>query len=175
MNARDPDRPISVLFVCTGNICRSPLAEAMLREYASRQGRSKRLKIASAGTFALSGNPATREAQRAARRRGLDLSSHRAREVSRPLLEEADFILGMTRAHCLQLEREFPQFANKIYLALSFPRRFSRDKPEDIDVPDPMGLPVDYYMQVLDMLEPALPKMLKGLSEEDDGEDSPGL
>jgi protein-tyrosine-phosphatase len=168
------DSPVSVLFVCTGNICRSPLAEALLKDYASRKGQLARLKIGSAGTFALSGNPATREAQRAARRRGLDLSGHRAREVSRGILEDADFILGMTRAHCLQLEREFPQFANKIYLALSFPRRYSRDKPEDIDVPDPMGLPVDYYEQVLEMLEPALPRMLESLLEEESSEDSPG-
>ncbi len=161
------NRKRTLLFVCTGNICRSPLAEVLLRDYLERRGLQERFRVGSAGTYALFGNPATREAQRAALSRGLDLSAHRAREVSRSLMQEADFVLGMTRAHCLELRREFPDCKNKIYLALSFPRRFSAAEREGIDVPDPMGLSEEYYAEVLAMLEPALPRIVAGMLEEE--------
>ncbi len=160
--------PTSVLFVCTGNICRSPLAEALLKDYVEKQGLGDRFRISSAGTFALNGNPATREGQMAARRWGLDLSAHRAREVSRPIMAASDFVLGMTRRHCFELAAQFPGFENRIYLALLFPRRFSREDAEGIDVPDPIGQSERYYTQVLEMISPALPRILKGLLNEEE-------
>ena len=91
-------RPVSILFVCTGNICRSPLAEALLRDYAVKQGMADRLKVSSAGTHAWDGNPATGEAMRSRRRKcGLDLSGHRAREVRRSIMDDTDIVLAMTR------------------------------------------------------------------------------
>lgn len=157
-----------VLFVCTGNICRSPLAEALLRDYVSRRDLGDRVSVSSAGTFALNGNQATTQAIRAGADWGLDLSSHRAREVSGAIMAENDIILGMTRRHCDELVGEFPRHENKIYLALLFPRRLSPDEPGGIDVPDPIGLSVDYYTQVLEMMQPALPRILAGIMEEED-------
>jgi protein-tyrosine-phosphatase len=158
----------SVLFVCTGNICRSPLAEALLRDYLEKQGAGGRFRVGSAGTFALNGNPATREGQRAARRWGLDLSGHRARQVTGSLLAETDFILGMTRNHCYELAAEFPEFENRIYLALLFPRRLERGSDDGVDVPDPIGLSERQYTQVLEMMAPALPRLYKGLLEKEE-------
>ena len=160
--------PASVLFVCTGNICRSPLAEFLFKDFVAREGTAGSFRIGSAGTYALNGNTATREAQSAARQWGLDISSHRAREVSHRLMDESDYVLGMTRQHCLELLREFPGHENKIYLALLFPREFELERLEGIDVPDPIGLPVDYYAQVLDMLSPALPRIMNGILDKED-------
>jgi protein-tyrosine-phosphatase len=164
--AEQPGR-VSLLFVCTGNICRSPLAEAFLKDYASKQGQPGRISVSSAGTHAWDGNPATAEASLAGARYGLDLSQHRAREVRRSIIEENDFILAMTIRQHEWLLRAFPESKNKLYLALLFPRRLAGESPEVADVPDPMGESVVFYLNVLEMLQPALPAILGGALREE--------
>lgn len=160
-------RPVSILFVCTGNICRSPLAEYLLRDYASRQGKAHLIEVSSAGTHAWDGNAATGEARAAGRKWRLDLSGHRAREVRRPVIDASDFILAMTRSHHDWLAREFPERKNRLYLALLFPRRLDDNSSAATDVPDPIGESVGFYLDVLDMLAPALPVILSAaLGEE---------
>jgi len=165
--SKKTDSRKSVLYVCTGNICRSPLAEAQLRDYARKQGVDSRIDVGSAGTHAWDGNPATREAHEAARLWGLDLSTHRAREVRRSIVDSADCILAMTQRHYQWLRREFPASENKIYLALLFPRRLDGESPETTDVPDPIGESVEFYVNVLEMLRPVLPDILDAVLKED--------
>ena len=160
-------RPVSILFVCTGNICRSPLAEALLRDYAVKRGREDRLAVSSAGIHAGDGNPATAEAREAARRWGLDLARHRAREVRRSIIDGADFILAMTKRHHDWLVQAFPESKNKIYLALLFPRGLDGRPPAGTDVPDPIGESVGFYLDVLELLQPVLPKILSGALREE--------
>ncbi|MDO8736420.1 MAG: hypothetical protein Q7K29_04985 [Thermoleophilia bacterium] len=163
----NPPDKVSLLFVCTGNICRSPLAEAFLKDYASKQGLAGRIEVSSAGTHGWDGNPATVEARTAGARHGLDLSGHRAREVRRPIMDENDFVLAMTIRQHEWLLRTFPESENKIYLALLFPRRLAGESPEVADVPDPMGESVAFYLDVLEMLRPALPAILGGALREE--------
>ncbi|MHB0914204.1 MAG: arsenate reductase/protein-tyrosine-phosphatase family protein [Thermoleophilia bacterium] len=167
MSKPRPKDICSILFVCTGNICRSPLAEYFFSDYVEKQGASDRFDISSAGTFALRGNRATYEALEAGRRRGLDLRPHRARPVDQALLSRTDHILVMTRSHHDWLCRHYPGLENKIYLAKLFPRRLSGEPPEITDVPDPYGESVGYYLEVLEMLEPVLPKLFRDAIEED--------
>ncbi|MCL4474054.1 MAG: low molecular weight phosphotyrosine protein phosphatase [Actinobacteria bacterium] len=155
-----PHKPVSILFVCTGNICRSPLAEYLLRDYAARQGKGGLISVSSAGTHAWEGNAATGEARAAGRKWGLDLAGHRAREARRSIVESSDIILAMTRAHHEWLVRAFPERKNAIYLALLFPRRLDEKSPAAADVPDPIGESVGFYLDVLEMLKPALPVIL---------------
>ncbi len=158
--------PVSILYVCTGNICRSPLAEAQLRQYAARRGVAGRLDIASAGTHAWEGNAATPEAQEAARRWGLDLSGHRARAVRESILRKSDIVLAAAREHQEWLLREFPGHENAIYLARLFPRRLRAEPPAETDIPDPIGKAVEYYAEVLRLLEPTLPDIISGVLED---------
>lgn len=167
MNQPRLEKITSVLFVCTGNICRSPLAEYLFRDYVENQGKGGRFNIGSAGTFALNGNRATFEAVEAGRRRGLDLSRHRAREVNGALMSAADHVLVMTRAHHDWLCTRYPGLENKVYLAMLFPRRLEGGGRGKADVPDPIGESVDYYLKVLEMLEPVLPNIYRGALEED--------
>ena len=160
-------KKISILFVCTGNICRSPLAEAQLRDFARKQGVEQRLEISSAGTHAWDGNCATGEALQAGQLWNLDLSSHRAREVRRSIMNESDYVLAMTQRHYQWLRRKFPEQENKIYLALLFPRRLEGESPDVTDVPDPIGESVEFYINVLEMLRPALPEILGAALKED--------
>ncbi|RJQ48112.1 MAG: low molecular weight protein arginine phosphatase [Gaiellales bacterium] len=157
----------NILFVCTGNICRSPLAEYFFRDYVEKRGQGGRFQIGSAGTYALDGNRATYEAIEAGRSRGLDLTPHRAREVNGGLMSSADLVLAMTRSHHDWLSTRYPGLENKIYLTMLFPRRYDGRGPGRIDVPDPIGESVEHYLQVLAMLEPALPKICQGILEED--------
>ncbi|MHB1391174.1 MAG: arsenate reductase/protein-tyrosine-phosphatase family protein [Thermoleophilia bacterium] len=164
--------PVSILFVCTGNICRSPLAEALLKEYVGQRGLAPGFRISSAGIRALTGHHATYEAMEAGRRYGLDLREHRARQVDDVLMAQNDFVLCMTQSHRTWLRREFPQFKNKIYLTLLFPRRYNGERPDATDVPDPIGESVEFYTMVLETLEPALSEISRGASERKLLEDS---
>ena len=92
-----------VLFVCTGNTCRSPMAECMFR--AAAQGRYEAL---SAGVYALSGAPARDGAKRAMQRRGLSLEGHLSRAVTSVLLDGVDLIVGMSGTHIMQLKMMYP-------------------------------------------------------------------
>ncbi len=153
---------VSVLYVCTGNICRSPLAEALLQDFAARHGASGQLQVSSAGTHALPGNPATAEAKEAGRRWGLDLSRHRAREVTPQIAARPDIILAAAQHHQDWLRRRFPQHENKVYLAMLFPQRLAGQRPAETDIPDPVGESVDFYLEVLNMLKPTLPRVFQG-------------
>ena len=102
-------RQVGILFVCLGNICRSPTAEAVLRVLAARDAPELKLTIDSAGTagYHIGSAPDTR-AQQAARRRGYDMSGLRARVIATPDFERFDFILAMDRDNLSALQRVAP-------------------------------------------------------------------
>ena len=120
-----------VLFVCTGNTCRSPMAEHLLR---TRLAGVFSLRIESAGLAAGVGQPASQGATRVMRELGVDVSGHRSRPLSHPLVEEADLIVVMTEAHREILCRQFAAARDKARLLSSFALAQS-----DRDVMDPFG------------------------------------
>ncbi|HKY31082.1 MAG TPA: hypothetical protein VJV23_01010 [Candidatus Polarisedimenticolia bacterium] len=123
-----------VLFVCTANIHRSALAEAMLASALRAAGRSD-LRAASAGTIALQGLPASREASELARRRGLDLSGHRSRPLRRPHLLEAARVLVMESAHLSHVGSLAPEALPRTCLLSAYAPPGCRIRPGG-DVPD---------------------------------------
>jgi protein-tyrosine phosphatase len=135
---------MKVLFVCTGNICRSPTAEGVLRSLAEKQG--LRIHVESRGTHDYHvGEPPDERAQRHAMRRGYDLSAQRARHVAPRDFEEFDLILAMDRGHLRLLQRMAPAHL----------RHKIRPFLPDADVPDPYYGGPEGFEGVLDLVEEA--------------------
>ncbi len=160
---------MKILVVCTGNICRSPMGEALIRHEARQRNRAD-IEVASAGTWAGRGNPATEHAVAAIRARGIDLGGHRSRPVDPGELHEADLILAMTSVHRRELLEIDPALDPKIVLVKELAeiphepsgRRLSATealeamvrgaRPEwrrALDLDDPMGMPPAVYERCL--------------------------
>lgn len=146
-----------ILFVCTGNICRSPTADGIARHWAERLGVQGEVEFDSAGTHAYhNGEAPDPRAQRAARTRGYDLSRLRARPVMPQDFERFDLILAMDRGHLVWLRRECPaEHRHKLAMFTTWSERF-----RDVDVPDPYYGGDDGFDAVLDMCEDAVHGLL---------------
>lgn len=118
----------AILVVCVGNICRSPVAEALLKTHFPDK------RIWSAGLSALVGKPADPAAQAIAAHSGLDLSGHRAQQVSGWMCSEADLILVMETGHRSELEQRFPLARGRIH-------RLGEGRDGGIDIADPYRQP----------------------------------
>lgn len=145
-------RQISVLFVCMGNICRSPTAEAVFRKVLHDHGLLDRVEVDSAGTHGYHvGEPPDPRTQRAAETRGYDMSAIRARKVAAQDLEYFDLVLAMDRSNLENLQRIcLPEYSTRLGLFMNYARAF-----DDEEVPDPYyGLGHGFDL-VLDMIEDA--------------------
>jgi len=155
MTDRSPPEPVAVLVVCTGNICRSPTAEGVLRAAAARRGLP--MRIASAGTHDYHvGEAPDPRAVKHARKRGYDLSTLRASQVSAEDFSTFDYILAMDRGHLRMLRAIAPADARaKVGLFLE-----ASSSWKDEDVPDPYYGGPEGFERVLDMVEEAAERWL---------------
>ncbi|MFC1857895.1 hypothetical protein ACFL9U_07670 [Thermodesulfobacteriota bacterium] len=130
----------NVLFVCTGNICRSPFAERLFIKTAAQKGIGG-FYADSAGLLALPGNSATQMAQKASIEYGVNLAYHKAKPLTEKLMNWADLILVMEKSQLDELDDAFPEASGKIKLIRSFARYGSKDR----GVVDPYGLEYEAY------------------------------
>jgi protein-tyrosine phosphatase len=154
---------IGVLFVCTGNICRSPTAAGVFRAMARRAGMAHEFVIDSAGTFeGQVGQPASPPAIETARLRGYDLGDHRAKLLTTELLQKFDLPVAMDRSHLAALRWMMPRGREAVpTLLMKFAPRFAID-----EVPDPYGGPPTGYGQAFDMIEQACTGLLESFRSE---------
>jgi protein-tyrosine phosphatase len=138
----------TILFICTGNLCRSPMAAAMMNERLRQAGISH-IRARSAGTWAPDGASPPFNTVRAMAERGLDIQGHRAHNVTEADVAAASLVLAMTRDHIEALRLDFPAHAGKILL-------FSEMAGRRFDVPDPYGSPLPAYRQVADVIASVL-------------------
>jgi protein-tyrosine-phosphatase len=129
-----------ILFICTGNICRSPFAEGLLRRILRDKGFGG-IETDSAGLFALPGNAATAMAQQVAAEHEVDLSGHRAQPVSQDLIKWCDLALVMEKTHEKDLLASYPEAQGKVLLLRHFARQGSRNR----GIADPYGLQYEAY------------------------------
>ena len=144
----------SVLFVCTGNICRSPIAEGLFRRML---GNRKDIEVFSAGVHAVRGQPPSLYAIQVCADEGVDISGLRSQPLTSELVERATHIFAMTGAHLETIHTLFPQSAEKTFLLREF------EEPGTTvwrDVPDPIGMGREAYEQCAQVIKRALPGVL---------------
>jgi protein-tyrosine phosphatase len=148
---------LAILVVCTGNICRSPTGEGVLRHRARARGLADRITVRSAGTHDYHvGESPDRRSMKHALKRGYDLSAQRAMQVSREHFAEYDYILAMDRQHLRILRQMAPPGARaRVGLFLEASAKWRGE-----DVPDPYYGGVEGFELVLDMVEEAADRWL---------------
>jgi protein-tyrosine phosphatase len=140
----------SVLVVCTGNICRSPMAAALLQHYLPEDLQTG-IEVGSAGTHALQGYPAEANAIEAIDRIGIDITGHRARQITKKIARQSDLILTMETMHSQHVNALLKRRQNAP-LRIS---EFNHGVPVH-DIADPHGGPVEAFEQCLQTLRPCI-------------------
>ena len=153
---------VRVLFVCTGNICRSPTAEGVFRSRVAAAGLAGHIEADSAGTIAFhTGEPPDARAQETALARGIDLSAQRARQVSEADFNRFDLILAIDRTHHARLAELCPAGeAHRLHMLMAF-------APETgvVDVPDPYYGALGGFDRVFDLIEAAAAGLLREIRD----------
>ena len=167
-------RSFNILVVCTGNICRSPMAEGLLR-HKLPENLKERVLIASAGTDALHGNLATDFAIMVMQEYGVDLFSHRARLLSRQMVVDADLILAMEQYHLKIIKSLKRKAISKSFLMRAFDgSRTSSDRFQtknsraSYDVPDPIGGDLNLYRESAQLIHDCLAGVYTYLEEQNE-------
>ncbi|HEX2896592.1 MAG TPA: low molecular weight protein arginine phosphatase [candidate division Zixibacteria bacterium] len=154
----------TIMFICSGNTCRSPMAAGALKVLLEKK-RPGKFEAISAGTGAATDFPATEFAVEASRIWNCDLSEHRSQPLTEALIEESDLILAMTPSHLRELIRLNPGAQHKYFLLKNFPD----PNPEGEGVDDPIGMPLDYYkdtfLEIGEEIGRFLPEIVKRIDE----------
>jgi protein-tyrosine-phosphatase len=147
-----------LIFVCTGNTCRSPMAEGLLKKLL---GPDDGWEISSAGVCAANGYPASAGAIEALREKGIQIASHRSRHLSPEMIETADLLVTMTRGHRDAILAIAPQSEGKVFLLKSFGIAECA-----ADIYDPVGEALEVYRRVRDEIDAALPDLILYMKED---------
>lgn len=151
----------TLLFVCTGNTCRSPMAEALARQaLANKSG----WRVVSAGLGAVNGHPPSPHAVKAMRALGVDISGHRSQMVTHRLVREASYIFGLTHGHVEGLMYLYPEAAEKTFVLREFDDTLHAF---DKDISDPIGGPLEGYLACRDQIEQGVTTMLQFLERQE--------
>ena len=149
----------TILFLCTGNVCRSPMAEGLFRHAVKGRGE---FRILSAGIGAVDGDLPTHHSVNAMREIGIDISGQRSRALTADLVKQADLILGMTHSHTDTVALLYPKAAEKTFLLREFDETL---EPYEKDISDPIGSPYHIYVECRDQIEQGIVTLLKFMEQ----------
>src|SRR5215472_168055 len=145
----------TILFICTGNVCRSPMAEGIFRH--AIQGRGN-YRVISAGLGAMDGQPPSAHAVEAVKELGIDISGQRSRMLTPELVQQADYLFGMTHSHIDTVTLLYPQAAEKTFLLREFDETLDQFEK---DISDPIGGSYEVYLNCRDQIEQGIVSLLR--------------
>lgn len=134
-----------ILFVCTGNLCRSPMAAGLLRQRLADEGLDDRYEVSSAGVWARDDQPASKHAVAVMAERGIDIGQHRAHTITAQDVSLASLILVMSREHEEMIRNTWPQYEWKVH-------RLSEMMGKRKNISDPYGGTIEEYRQCADII-----------------------
>jgi protein-tyrosine-phosphatase len=152
---------LKILFVCTGNTCRSPMAEALFNNAVLHSSLPYRVVSSSSGLHAVRGDRVSPEVLSLLSQEGLDLSEHSARQLNQTLVEDSDLILVMAGTHKHELCSIFPDAVNKTYLL----KEFAGEDHAPGDITDPLGQGLEKYQQVLEEIRQCIKKIISKMED----------
>jgi len=156
------DKIKKILLVCTGNSCRSPIAEGLLRKHLQPEGE---YEIMSAGTAGLEGFSPSPAAIEVMKEEGIDISSYLSKGISKELTEKSDIILVMAGVHKDILLEKIPEAKEKVYLL----KEFAGIKDDNKEIHDPIGQSVEVYRRIRDEIKNAVEDIVIKLKSEGEG------
>ena len=148
-----------ILVVCTGNICRSPMAQGYLCDVLARKGKSE-IQVASAGMLQWAQQPASDPAIEVCQEHGIDIRQHRSSVLSQNMVMSQDIILVMETRHALAVSDLCPSRGARVYLLGEFS---AEDPGQEID--DPIGMPIDFYRRSFETLRSCLDRFVAWLDQ----------
>ena len=181
----------SILVVCSGNICRSPIAEGLMRRAVADRFGADAPEVSSAGTIGLEGSPATPEAVQAAAERGVVIGGHIARRLTNAMIAEANLVIGLAAEHRDAVAARVPAAADRTFTLKEMGRLLEYDAPASVkaadtldariaaaaatrvagratnpydeDVVDPLGMPLDTYRAIAWEIDEWTNRLVAGL------------
>lgn len=141
----------NILVVCTGNICRSPTGEYLLKKELGEG-----FNVMSAGLGALVDHPAHEISQKIAMQHGIDMSAHRARQINLDILKWADLVLVMENGHKTELQRRYPELGDKVH-------RYG--EAQQVDIPDPYRRPESAFVLAWNFISKLTPYWVEKIKQ----------
>ncbi len=175
MQVKPSQKKFSILFICSGNICRSPMAEGILKRVLSKTKYKDMVEVKSAGTLQIENAQATVATIEIARQYDIPLVNHRSRALNRELLSDADLVFCMSMNHLNYINSNFPEFKDRIFLLKQWHEKKILSNPS---IADPIGHNLDFfrktfnqiYIEIMRVL-PEIFKLLKIVAEQSENND----
>ena len=145
---------MKIMFICTGNICRSAMAHAMLAKKSKEQ--NKNIEVYSCGVYAENGDIPTYEGTQTMKDYGIDLSTHRATNIRNSNIKDMDVILCATKSHKDIVLSMYPNLKDKVFTM----KEYAGYPKDDLDIKDPWGYGIDVYKKCAKEIENCINKML---------------